>query len=191
MQNNETLNKCLEEGEVIRWSGAPQPYKLFDETHKTSTLIYLCWALAWGILLVGGYYWLSASQGQEIKKGVMFFCAIIPVMVAWGPLTDRKNVKKLSYAVTDKRAIVVYSESSTPYSMRIADIDKVQAEKTANGNSHIRVGSPVFKVAARKLPSLAFRGDFDTKGSDKIFTGLVFYNVTAEDEKAVCNLLKQ
>ena len=190
MRDNEIFNKFLEEGETVRWSAAPQPYGLFDETHKTSTLISLCWALAWGIFLVGGYYWLSVSQGQEIRKGIMAFCAVIPLMLAWGPVTDKNNVKKLRYAVTDKKIIVVYSDTDKAFTMNTADVDELRFEKTVNGNCHLRLGSPVFKVSARKLTGLAFRGEFDTEGNDKIYKGLVFYNLSAEDGNAIHTLLK-
>ena len=187
---NEKLNKFIEEGEVVRWSGASQPYSLFDKAHKTSTIISLCWALVWGIILVGGYYALSVSHGQEIKKGVMLICAAIPLMLASSPLSDKNNVKKLLYAVTDKKAIIVAEEGNKACTMRIADIDGLRVDKTDNGNCHVRVGSPVFKASARKLPGLAFRGEFDAKDNEKIYTGLVFYNLSAEDGEMIRNLLK-
>ena len=190
MHINEKLDKCLEEGEVIQWSGAPQPYKLFDETHKTLTLISLSWALAWGIILIGGYCALSVSKGQEIKTGVMVICAAVPLMLAWGPIIDRNKVKKLLYAVTNKNAIIVSEEDDKSRTMYIGDIDGLRVDKTNNGNCHIRVGSSVFKASVRKLPSLAFLGEFDTIDNDKIYKGLVFYNVSAEDGKAICDLLK-
>ena len=192
MQNDERLSKSklLEEGEVVRWSSAPQPYGLFDETHKTSTVISLCWALAWGIILIGGYYYTCVSQNQEIKKGVMIFCAAIPAMIAWSPVADRNNIKKLLYAITDKKVIVISSEADKACTMSIDDIDRVRVEKTVNGNCHVRVASPVFKTSARKLPGLAFRGEFDNINNNKIYKGLVFYNVSAEDGNTIRGLLK-
>ena len=81
MSTNTNLNDVLEQGETIQWSGTPQPYSLFGETHKKSTITSLCWALAWGIFLMGGYYALTVSQGTEIQKGVMFFCAVVPLFI--------------------------------------------------------------------------------------------------------------
>ncbi|MCL2009005.1 MAG: hypothetical protein FWG71_00475 [Synergistaceae bacterium] len=190
MSDKERLDKFLEEGEVIRWSGTPQPYRLFDETHKTSTIISLSWALVWGILLMGGYYALTASQGHGMGKGVTAICVIISLIFAWGPITDKNNVKKLLYAITDKRGIVVSSGSETACALRIADIDDLRVEKSKGGNCHVRLGSSVFKASAGKLPGLAFRGEFDMENNEKIYKGLVFYNITPDDEKAICNLLK-
>ena len=190
MHYNEKLNKFLEEGEIIRWSGAPKPYALFDETHKTSTIISLCWALLWGIILIGGYYALTVSHGQEIKKGVMAICAAITLMILWSPIADKNNIKKLLYAVTDKKAVIVSKEDDRACTMRIADIDELRADKTGNGNCHVRAGSSVFKASARKLIGLACRGEFDMDNNEKIFKGLVFYNVSAEDGATICKLLK-
>ena len=181
MQNDEKLSKLLEKGGVVRWSGTPQPYGLFDETHKTSTMISLFWALLWGIILVGGYYASAVKTGQEIQKGIMAFCAVIPIAVAWGPIRDKSNIKKMLYALTDKRAIVISSDENNSLTMNITDIDGVRVEKTNNGNCHIRLGSPVFKASARKLLGLAYRGEFETEDNNKIYKGLVFYNVSAKD----------
>ena len=95
MYDNKRLNQFLEEGEIIRWSGTPQPYSIFDETHRTSTLTSLCWALVWEIILVGGYYILCASKGIEIKEGIMIFCVVFPLLLAWRPVTRKNNIKKL------------------------------------------------------------------------------------------------
>ena len=53
MNDNVKLVNTLEKGEIIRWSGAPQPYSLFDDSRKTPTIISLCWALGTGIILAG------------------------------------------------------------------------------------------------------------------------------------------
>lgn len=187
MSSITNLNNVLEQGETIIWSGIPQQYSLLGESHKKSTIISLCWALAWGIFLVGGYYALTISKGVEIQTGVMIFCAAVPLFIVWMPIADKRKVKQLSYAVTDKRAIVL---SDKPISLPIADIDDLSIDKADDGNCHIRVGSSTFKTSSRKLPSLAYRGEFSGQGDDKTYKGLVFFNASAEDGKIVSNLLK-
>lgn len=187
MSDNTKLNSLLEEGETLLWSGVPQSYSLFDESHKKSTIITICWALAWGIFLVGGYYSLAVSKGIEIREGVMLFCIAVPAFIVWMAVSDRKRVKQLKYAVTDKRAIVL---SDKPIVMHAADIDDIRIDKADNGNCHIRVGAPACKASPRKLPVLAYRGEYKDHGNDKIYTGLVFFNVSAEDEKIINNLLR-
>jgi hypothetical protein len=190
MINNEKLNNILEKRETIRWSGIPLPYSLFDGSRKTSTLMSLYWALAWAILSILGYYAMTASSGAEIKTGVLIFLVGISIMIALMPVLDKGKIKKLSYAVTDKRAIIVSGENDNPIAMPLADIDDIRIDKTDNGNCHVRIGSPVFKMPVKKLPGLAFRGEFVDQDGKKKYQGLVFFNVSAEDAKMIGNLLK-
>ena len=159
----ESVTKLLEEKEFIRWNGSPQPYQLFDEAHKGATLVSLAWALAWAIFLVGGYYTLCVTQGQEIKTGVMLICVLIPLVLAWGPLGDKNSIKKLQYAVTDKKIIVVSSGGRDGCVLPLTDVNAVRIEKGGNGTCHCRLGSSTFKVSARKLPALAIRGELRSK----------------------------
>ncbi|CAK7006774.1 MAG: hypothetical protein DELT_00271 [Desulfovibrio sp.] len=190
MSENTKLDSALEQGEIVRWSGAPQPYSLFDESRKSSTIITLCWALAWGVALVGGYYASSVSNGAEVKTGIMAFCVFIPLFVIWMPVSDRNKIKKLSYAVTDKRVIVLSEGESNPISMPLTDIDAMRIEDADNGNCHIRLGSSVFKASARKLPGLAYRGDFYAHDGERAYKGLVIFNIPEEDAETVLDLLK-
>ena len=187
MSDNTKLNEALDQGEVIVWSGTPQAYSLFGESYKKSTMITLGLALAWAVILVGGYYALTVSNNVEIQKGVMLFCIGVPIFIIGMAISDKNKIQKLAYAVTDKRAIVL---SEKPISMRLADIDDVRIEKADDGNCHVRVGSPTFKTSMRKLPVLAYRGEFGGQGSDSSCNGLVFFNVSAEDERKIRDLLK-
>lgn len=187
MNDTSRLNNILEQGEIIQWSGFPQPYSLFGESYKKSTIVSLGLALTWAVLLVGGYYALSITKGVEIQTPVMLFCVAVPLFVVWMYIADNKKVKRLSYVVTDKRAIVL---SDKPISMPIADIDAIRVDEADNGDCHVRVGSAAFKTSSRKLPILAHRGEFIGEDTEKICKGLVFFNVRAEDEKKLRTLLK-
>jgi hypothetical protein len=190
MTNTDNLKKFLEEGESVRWSGSPQPYGLFDEAHKTSTIVSLCWALLWGVILIGGYYGLSSSRGLEIKTPVMVICAAVPLLLAWSPVGDKNNIKKLLYVVTDKKVIVSPSEGTKELVLPITDINAMRIDKAGEDNCHIRFGSSTFRASAKKLLSLAIRGEFELKKDTKFYTGLVFYNINASDGEAICDYLK-
>ena len=191
MNDNANLIKALEEGETIRWSGAPQPYGLFDESRKTSTLISLGWALAWGIILVGGYCALVASsKSAELMKGVIIFLVAVSILIALMPLFDKNKIKKLLYAVTDKKVIIASQGDNKLFTMLIADIDELRIDEAGNGNCHIRMGASAFKTSIRKLPLLALRGESVSQDNKEIFKGLVFFNVSPEDGKAIGRLLK-
>lgn len=187
MSDNTKLDAILEQDEKILWSGVAQPYSLFDESQKKSTMVTLGWALAWAIVLVGGYAAVAITQNVEIKTGVMVFCLCVPLLIIGMTVADKDKVKKLSYVVTNKRAIVL---SDKPIFLRTDDIDDIRVDTADNGNCHIRVGAATFKTSPRKLPFLAHRGVLSGQDSGKPYTGLVFYNVRGKDEKIVSPLLK-
>ncbi|MDR2179034.1 MAG: hypothetical protein LBP21_01875 [Synergistaceae bacterium] len=191
MSNGDNAEKLLEEGDVVRWSGSPQPYGVFDGAHKTSTLVTLCWAVSWGILLIGGYYAFCVSRNLEIKTVVMIICVAIPLLIAWSPVGDKNNVQKLQYKVTDKKITVTSSEGSREQVLPIADIDALRVEKAGEDTCHIRFGSSAFKASMKKLIILSLRGEFKVqKNDEKVYTGLVFYNIAVEDGDVICDLLK-
>jgi hypothetical protein len=190
MPNGDNGGKLIAEEDIIRWSGSPQPYGVFDEGHKISTLVTLCWAVSWGILLIGGYYAFCVARNLEIKTVVMIVCIAIPLLIAWAPVGDKNNVKKLLYKVTDKKITVTPSEGSREHALPISDIDLIRVEKAGEGTCHVRFGSATFKASAKKLIILAIRGEYKVQKDEKIYTGLVFYNISSSDGDVICDLLK-
>ncbi|MDR1534149.1 MAG: hypothetical protein LBU64_03515 [Planctomycetota bacterium] len=191
MNKNEKLNNVLEKGETIRWVGAPRPYGLFDESRRGSTIMTICWALAWAVVSIWGYHAMTASSGAEIKTGVVIFLAGVSLMIVLMPVMDKRKVQKLLYAITDKKVNIISEENDNPISIPLADIDDIRVDKGDKGNCHVRVGSAVFKASVKKLPGLAFRGEFVSRDDGKkTYKGLVFFNVSAEDGKTIGKLLK-
>jgi hypothetical protein len=190
MNDTSKLKTFLEDGETIEWSGTPQPYTLFDASRKSSTVASLCWAVAWAVLLLGGYFALSIVKDLEIKSGVMVCLAAVPLFIAWVPVSDKGKVKKLLYAVTNKRVISLSQGESEPVAIARTAIDAVRVEQGDNGNCHVRIGSSVDKAPAKKLPGLAYRGEYDNHDGTKTYTGVVFFNVRSADGIAIQNALK-
>jgi hypothetical protein len=188
------VEKWLDEGEAVEWSGPPQPYTLLDEGHKTATYLSWFWAAVWGIFLVGGYYALCLSRELEIKTSAMVICAVVPLFILWGPAGDKGRIKKLLYAITNKRVLVVTegaAGSDKPCIMPLSAIGTVRVERADQGTCHLRLGVSTFKTPARKLPALAVRGNFESNDSnEKIYNGLVLYNISDSDGEKACALLK-
>ena len=187
MINNDTLNKFLEDGETIRWSGASQPNSIFDSSRKTSTTISLCIAAAWAVISVGAYY----ASGADIKIGVVLFLLAISAIILWMPISDNLKIKKLLYGITDKNVFVVSPDNAEPIMLPLPNNDEFRIENADNGNYHVKVGVPTFKMSARKLAVSAYRGEYDNDEGRKVYTGLVFFNISAKDGKMAEDLLKQ
>jgi hypothetical protein len=156
-KSNDSVQKVLKEGETIRWSGCSQPFGLFDEEHKTSTISSFALALAVGGILSGGYWWQAMSQGMELKPGVMGFCICVGLLMLYGPFRNKKSVLRLRYAITDKRILVASTEKERVLSMPLSAIDGVRVEKAGDGTSHIRFGSSVFEASRKKTPDIGYR----------------------------------
>jgi hypothetical protein len=190
MTDNDICRKALEKGELMKLSCSPRPYELLDEAHKKQTIASWIWALGVGIVLIGGYAGLCFYMDVELKPGAIIICAIIPLAMAWGPVGDKKNMKKLRYAITNKRVITANIDGNKIHSLAISDIDAARLERSGNETSHLRFGSSTFSAPLKKLPDIALNGKYETKDSEKTYTGLVFYNISEGDGKEIYDLLK-
>jgi hypothetical protein len=190
MADRDVFKKVLEEGESIKLCCPSQSYELFDEEHKKQTTAAWTWALALGIILVGGYIWLCYSRNIELKAIIIVICAAIPLAMAWSPAADKKNIKKLRYAITDRRAITASTDGDKAHSMAISDIDAARLERAGIGTCHLRLGSPTLNMPLKKLPSMALNGKYETLNTTKIYTGLVFYNISTSEGEEIYNILK-
>jgi hypothetical protein len=194
MSVSKDVEKWLDEGEAVQWSGSPQPYSLLDEGHKTVTFISWFWAAVWGVLLIGGYYALCISRNLEIKVSAMVICAVVPLFIFWSPVGDKNRIKKLRYAITNKKVLVVSEgavSSEKPCVLPLAAVGTVRVEKADKGTCNLRLGASTFKASARKLLPLAIRGSFESNSNnEKTYNGLVLYNIGNSDGEAACDLLK-
>jgi hypothetical protein len=189
--DSDRLREILEKDETIRWSGSAQPYGIFDEAHKNSTLASIVWGLAAGVILLGGYLWLCASRDIEVKNVIIFFVLGFVMLILWGPISNQKHLARMRYAVTDKRVIALSAGTSKAFAMSLPALDAVRIVRAGPGICHILFGSSVAKASGKKLQSLTMHGR-DAEGEDKvkISKGMVFYNVSAEAGSLLRTLLQ-
>jgi hypothetical protein len=185
------LREVLEKDETVRWSGPTQPYGIFDEAHKRSTLVSIAWGLAVGIILTGGYLWLCASRNIEVKNVVLIFTLGFALLIVWGPISNKKRLAGMRYALTDKRVIAFATGIGKALVMSLSALDAVRIVQAAPGTCHILLGSPVAKASGKKLLALTMYGR-DAEGEDKVKVskGMVFYNLSAEDGNTLRVLLQ-
>ena len=130
------------------------------------------------------------SRNIELKAMIIVICAAIPLAMAWSPAADQKNIKKLRYAITDRRAITASTDGDKAHSMAISDIDAARLERAGIGTCHLRLGSSTLNMPLKKLPSAAVNGRYDTSNTAKNCTGLVFYNISKSEGEEMYNMLK-
>jgi len=185
------LREILEKDETVRWSGSMQPYGIFDEAHKKSTLVSIAWAVAVGIILTGGYLWLCASRNIEVKNVVIIFTLGFALLILWGPISNKKHLAGMRYAITDKRVIAFAKGIDKALVISLPALDAVRIVQAGHGTCHILFGSSVAKASGKKLLALTMYGQ-DAEGEDKVKTsrGMVFYNISAEDGNTLRVLLQ-
>jgi predicted membrane channel-forming protein YqfA (hemolysin III family) len=179
--DGDKLRKLLEKDEAIRWSGSAQPYGIFDEAHKKSTLASIVWGLAVGAILTGGYLWLCASRNIEVKSVILFFTLGFSLLILWGPVSNKKRIAQMKYAITNKRVIALSAGIGKAFAMSLPAPDAVRIVQAGPGTCHILFGSSVANASGKKLLALSMHGQ-DPEGEDKVKTskGIVFYNISAD-----------
>ena len=179
--DGDKLREFLEKDEAIRWSGSAQPYGIFDEAHKKSTLASIIWGLGVGILLTGGYLWLCASRDLEVKNVVIFFTLGFSLLILWGPVSNKKRIAQMRYAITNQRVIALSTGIGKAFAMSLPALDAVRIVQAGPETCHVLFGSSVANVSGKKLLALSMHGQ-DPEGEDKVKTskGIVFYNISAE-----------
>jgi hypothetical protein len=179
--DNDKLREVLEKDETIRWSGSAQPYGIFDEAHKSSTFTSIAWGVAVGVILIGGYLWLCMSRDIEVKNIIIFFALGFSLLILWSPISNKKHLARMRYAITDKRVIALATGIGKAFAMPLPALDAVHIVQPGPGTCHILFGSSVAKASGKKLLSLTMHGQ-DAEGEDKvkISKGMVFYNISAE-----------
>ena len=189
--DSDKLREILEKGETVRWSGSAQPYGIFDEVHKSSTLMSVALGLAVGIILTGGYLWLCLSREIEVKSVIMIFTLGFTLLIIWGPVSNRQRIARMIYAITDKRVIALSTGIGKAFAMSLPELDAVRLVQAGPGTCHLLFGSSVAKVSGKKLLALTLHGQ-DAEGEDKvrISKGIVFYNISTEAGNALRALLQ-
>jgi hypothetical protein len=179
--DGDKLQDVLEKDETVRWSGPAQPYEIFDEAHKNSTLASIVLGLAAGGILLGSYWWICTSRDMEMKNVIIFFILGLALLILWGPIANKKRLARMRYAVTDKRIIAFSTEIDKAFAMSLTALDAVRIVQAGPGTCHVLFGSSVAKASGKKLLSLTLHGR-DAEGEDKvkISKGMVFYNISAE-----------
>jgi hypothetical protein len=185
------LQEILGKDETIRWSGSVQPYEIFDEAHRGSTFTSIAWGVAVGVILIGGYLWLCASRDIEVKNIIIVFVLGFSLLILWNPISNKKHLARMRYAVTDQRVIALSTGIGKAFAMPLPALDVVHIVQAGPGTCHILFGSSVAKASGKKLLSVTMHGR-DAEGEDKvkISKGMVFYNVSAEAGNALRALLQ-
>ena len=104
------LQEVLLDGEIVRWSGRPSPFKLMSIPSRTSLL--LTWVLCSAALAVilGGLipFFLRTHQAVTDLTVILMIAAFLPAMISIRPLLDKWSLEHDTiYAITNYRVLAL------------------------------------------------------------------------------------
>lgn len=106
------LHEILMDGEQVRWTGRPSPFKLCVSRPET---FFATWLLSGAAVLLALFYLLPALDSTQ-RGGADWFVmlvvvAFLPAMLSLRPLMDKFCLEKNTlYAITDRRVIALVKD---------------------------------------------------------------------------------
>ena len=100
------LQEILHDGEEVRWTGRPIPFKLLNCPEHRS--IFLTWVISAFLLFCALFFLASHPQRGMDWLIVLVVAAFLPGMVSIRPLLDKLCLEKNTlYAITNLRVIAL------------------------------------------------------------------------------------
>ena len=107
------LHEILMDGEQVRWTGRPSPFKLMQCPERNT--FFVTWLLSGAAVLLALFYLLPALDSTQ-RGGADWFVmlvvvAFLPAMLSLRPLLDKLCLEKNTlYANTDRRVIALVKD---------------------------------------------------------------------------------
>lgn len=104
------LHEILMDGEQVRWTGRPSPFKLMQCPERNT--FFVTWLLSGAAILLALLYLLPTLNSDQ-RGGADWFImlvvvAFLPAMLSLRPLMDKLCLEKNTiYAITDRRVIAL------------------------------------------------------------------------------------
>lgn len=106
------LHEILMDGEQVRWTGRPSPFKLMQCPERNT--FFVTWLLSGAAVLLALFYLLPALDSTQRGGAdwfVMLVVAFLPAMLSLRPLLDKLCLEKNTlYAITDRRVIALVKD---------------------------------------------------------------------------------
>lgn len=171
------LNNILLDGEEVRWSGRPAPFKLMDLPSRS--MILATWILSSAALaLVLGFlipFYIRTGRSLLDTVVLLVITAFLPLMLSLRPVLDKRSLEHSTlYAITNYRAIAFIKDD-------VMFIPLSRKLKTAVAAQEGSCGSLCFgeavDISRRKHLSTAVVGVRADGSSNPSVHGMMFYHV--------------
>ena len=175
------LKEILWEGEAVRWTGRPQPFRLMGADSRKG--IVITWIIS-AIVLVVTVLLLGPDliQGSRSLSDILISTVVIlfvPIILSVRPFLDKKCLEQATlYAITNYRVIAIIK--GEPIYLPIGKGMQVAVEHKENGCGNLCFGEVIGKPAgkSRTLAVLGLRAP----DSQNLMRGLMFYHVDQPEQ---------
>lgn len=181
------VEKILNNGETVLWSGTSAPFSLLDSAAGNGRKIITRWivVVVLAAALLGLYLKNNHSASFTFEGAVLLIALLILVL----PVLERRNVLASRYIITNQRAIVLLGSHSV-FSMRLDCIDKFRTVRDEAPQPCLVIGSPVFCDIHRQLRWRSCHPlERPSSSEDNNAQGMVFYCI--RDAEAAAALLNR
>ena len=153
------LQEVLLDGEIVRWSGRPSPFKLMSIPSRTSLL--LTWVLCSAALAVilGGLipFFLRTHQAVTDLTVILMIAAFLPAMISIRPLLDKWSLEHDTiYAITNYRVLALVKNNLMYIPLGRILTHSIEARDGESGNlcfcEALRQSCPVRRPRPAVLP---------------------------------------
>ena len=181
-QLQEALDRELEHGERVQWTGMPKP-RLFTPASVGSFLFAIPWT---GFSI----FWICGASGfkiPEFNKPQDFFplfglpFLLIGLGMLSTPWWNYRSAFKTLYAITDRRAIIIKQgiSSNTIRSFMPDDLYDLEKVEKRDGSGDILFGSREGMASNNNGRALGFFGVDDARSAERMLRELA----EKDDEK--------
>lgn len=171
------LNDILLDGEEIRWSGRPAPFKLMDLPSRNFILATWVVSAAFLVVVLGFLipFYIQTQRSLLDMAVLLVIISFLPLMVSFRPVLDKRSLEcSTLYAITNYRAIAFVKDDMMfiPLSRKL----KTAVESHSGSCGSLMFGDAV-DASRRKQLTTAVLGIRTEGTSNPNVHGMMFYHV--------------
>ena len=152
----ELLKEALREDEKLLWSGRPEAFETLDKTHKSPFIRSGIITAVVTIALCVAYVILAKANDVPLKPAVLVIVAACGIFIIVRGLLDASKIKKrVLYAITDKRLIILTDSAK---SVEYSAINVAKLDRDEDGHTSLLCGEDAIKARPWKRRAAVLSG---------------------------------
>ena len=152
----ELLKESLREDEKLLWSGRPEAFETLDKTHKSPFIRRGIITAVVTIALCVAYVILVRAKEAPVKPAVLVIVAACGIFIILRGLLDASKIRKrTSYAITDKRLLILTDSAK---SVEYSAISAAKLDRDEDGHTSLLCGEDAIKARPWKRRAAVLSG---------------------------------